>query len=220
MNSLIKIGLQTLLDRDRYMLENNVGERSITHRLGMYYQSLFPLWDVDCEFNRNLDKPKEITVNPQELLRRMANVLQEKSEYKHNVSTAEEVDQNTIRVLREQLLDESRLRYDEELDLFYFLLTLENGQEVVKNIAPDIIVHKRGSQDNLVVIEAKKSSNGDRYARAYDLVKLIVLVSDPAYRYKHGYFLDLPVGSKLTSHKKFTFRPIEIDKRIKIAVSS
>lgn len=38
----------------------DVNERSLTHRLAVYVESLFPEWDVDCEYNRNDADPKRI----------------------------------------------------------------------------------------------------------------------------------------------------------------
>ena len=38
---------------DSYLIENNVHERSLTFRLGMYLQNEFPDWKVDCEYNKN-----------------------------------------------------------------------------------------------------------------------------------------------------------------------
>ncbi|MHA1285084.1 MAG: hypothetical protein ACTSQP_21505 [Promethearchaeota archaeon] len=54
-------------------------------------------------------------------------------------------------------------------------------------IYPDIIIHKRGSQeDNLLVIEVKKSSN--RRNRNLDRYKIKELKNGP-YKYKYGLFL-------------------------------
>lgn len=42
-----------LYEWDYHLLENNVSERSIAHKLGCYLQLLFNDYDVDCEYNRN-----------------------------------------------------------------------------------------------------------------------------------------------------------------------
>ena len=39
---------------DRYLIDHDVNERSLTFRLGFYLQHIFSGWDVDCEFNRNV----------------------------------------------------------------------------------------------------------------------------------------------------------------------
>jgi hypothetical protein len=51
-----------MLERDRHLLDYDAGERSITHRLGLYLEPLFPEWDVDCEYNRNGHDPKTVTL--------------------------------------------------------------------------------------------------------------------------------------------------------------
>lgn len=49
-----------LFEKDNFLLKIDVSERAISHRLGMYLAEKFPLWDVDCEYNRKglLRKPK------------------------------------------------------------------------------------------------------------------------------------------------------------------
>jgi hypothetical protein len=37
---------------ETYLLEKDLGERTLTHRLAMYLESQFPGWDVDCDYNR------------------------------------------------------------------------------------------------------------------------------------------------------------------------
>ncbi len=46
--------------RDRYLLENDLNERTISHRLAIYLQKRFPDWEVDCEYNRNRDITKSL----------------------------------------------------------------------------------------------------------------------------------------------------------------
>jgi hypothetical protein len=48
------------LERDRYLLEVDANERSMTHKFGEHLQAQFPDWDVDCEFNRLGRLPKEL----------------------------------------------------------------------------------------------------------------------------------------------------------------
>ena len=52
--------LEELLRRDRYLLEVDANERSISHRFGMYLQAVFPDFDVDCEYNRDGIEPKRL----------------------------------------------------------------------------------------------------------------------------------------------------------------
>lgn len=50
--------LRTFYTRDKYLLEKNVNERSMTHKIAEYLQAEFLEpgklgWNVDCEYNRN-----------------------------------------------------------------------------------------------------------------------------------------------------------------------
>ena len=56
----VKCALSMLLKRDSCLLKVDANERSITHRLGIYLQEVFPEWDVDCEYNRDDHKTKRL----------------------------------------------------------------------------------------------------------------------------------------------------------------
>lgn len=135
--------LDMLLERDRFLLVADLNERSITHRLAMYLQSLFPEWHVDCEYNRDGHDPKEL--------------------YLPQIGAGE---------------------YDTDATTVY----------------PDIIVHQRDSSNNLLVIEAKKTTS--RRESQYDVVKLeqyqrqlgyrhalfvvfVIAADHPGYRFQH-----------------------------------
>lgn len=51
----IKIAFDLLYKNDEYLLQNNCSERAIAFRLAMYLQTLFNDYDVDCEYNLNID---------------------------------------------------------------------------------------------------------------------------------------------------------------------
>ena len=38
--------------RETHILEKDVGERALTHRLAVYLEKQFPGWEVDCDYNR------------------------------------------------------------------------------------------------------------------------------------------------------------------------
>src|ERR1700754_1578451 len=38
--------------RETHLLEKDLGERTLTHRLAVYLESRFAGWDVDCDYNR------------------------------------------------------------------------------------------------------------------------------------------------------------------------
>lgn len=49
----ILTAVNKLLQQDKYLLENDLNERSITHKLAEYLQQEFPELNVDCEYNGN-----------------------------------------------------------------------------------------------------------------------------------------------------------------------
>jgi hypothetical protein len=48
--------LQEFYMRDRAILERDLGERTLTHRLAVQIERHFPGWDVDCDYNRLGDR--------------------------------------------------------------------------------------------------------------------------------------------------------------------
>ncbi|MEW6325834.1 MAG: hypothetical protein AB1515_10670 [Nitrospirota bacterium] len=129
----LSAAISELLDKDRYLLQHNLNERTISHRLASYMQSYFKGWDVDCEYNRDHDDPKKIPL-PR---------------------------------------------------------TKVNSDDVdAKIVFPDIIVHHRGRDNNLLVIELKKSTN--RESTDSDLEKLRLIKK--TLKYKHALSIRLQVG--------------------------
>ena len=61
-------------------------------------------------------------------------------------------------------------------------------------VYPDIIIHKRGIQDNLLVIEVKKSNSGR--SNSFDKKKLCYFTSDRDYLYRFGLFLSLDMEKR------------------------
>lgn len=123
----IGIALQLFLHKDNQLLEYNVNERAISHKLAEYIQILFPEWDVDCEYNRRENDIKRL---------------------------------NRIKECDEQ----------RKTDIIY----------------PDIIVHHRGEEDNLLVIEIKTNGQDD----ICDRKKLQLLTQkDGEYGYDWGLYL-------------------------------
>lgn len=120
----------SVLERDAHLLEVSCNERAISHRLGLYMAELFPEWDVDCEYNRDGERPKEIRIGSG---------------------------------------DDG-----------------ENGSRVL----PDVIVHRRDSSNNHVVVEVKKDSNPEGNVR--DVEKLRDYCD--VLKYRHGVFVCFSVG--------------------------
>lgn len=56
----LRIATEIFLERDRHLLTVKANERSITHKLAIYLEPLFPDWDVDCEYNRDGKNSKRV----------------------------------------------------------------------------------------------------------------------------------------------------------------
>ncbi len=59
----VDVILQRLVEHDRDLLLLDANERTITGRLGVYLQELFPEWNVDCEYNRILECVKQVVID-------------------------------------------------------------------------------------------------------------------------------------------------------------
>jgi hypothetical protein len=64
--------------------------------------------------------------------------------------------------------------------------------EDARTVFPDIIVHRRGSKDNLLVIEAKKAGSSN----ASDLAKVRAFMTSDEYQYRYGLLLQFITGSQ------------------------
>jgi len=51
----LELALNVLRANDGFLLQNNVSERSIAHKFALYLTILFPSYDVDCEYNSNVE---------------------------------------------------------------------------------------------------------------------------------------------------------------------
>ena len=145
--------IDTLRMNDFYLLQNNCSERSIVHRLAIYIEQVFPEFNVDCEYNRNLsDKKRLLSVIPEGL---------DEDEYNRN-----------------------------------------------RLVSPDIIVHKRDSnKENLLVIEVKKSTTSvNNSLREFDYEKLRLFTSaEYGLGYRYGMYIELTTGPG-----KFVYPKIEL----------
>lgn len=56
---LVLLALKELLKKDEWLLQHDLSEQSISHKLGEYLQYLFNDFNVDCEYNGNVDDPSE-----------------------------------------------------------------------------------------------------------------------------------------------------------------
>lgn len=136
----VQKAIERLLVRDCYLLEMDLNERSISHKLASYLQDEFGEgWHVDCEYNRDHDIKKKLIIG---------------------------------------------------------LEPVAPDDDTATTVFPDIIVHHRGSADNLLVIEMKKTRNLQRRARDFDLEKLRAF-RQGRYRYCHTLYLQLKTGGDI-----------------------
>ena len=143
--------LQKLRRLDKELLDINVNERTITHKLAEYLQEHFPEFNVDCEYNRDRNYIKRIR-NKRDRSKEIANLS--------NFKLAELIWEN------------------KEADTIY----------------PDIIVHKRTThKNNLLIIEVKKKPNPN--TGEFDKEKIEELMERP-YNYKFGLFLRIDLDDE------------------------
>lgn len=114
---IVENAISEVKEKDPQLLKNDLNERSISHKLGVYLENKFPDYDVDCEYNgyARADNNKKY-----------------------------------IMIIRGKIVELGKLR-DSDKD-----------QDLLKRIVyPDVIVHQRGNDNNLLIIEVKKSTNDD-----------------------------------------------------------
>lgn len=56
---LLNLAINILFANDGDLIERGANERCISHKLAMYLQPLFNGYNVDCEYNLNVDSPNE-----------------------------------------------------------------------------------------------------------------------------------------------------------------
>ena len=66
--------------------------------------------------------------------------------------------------------------------------TVETGDVDAKTVYPDVIVHRRGTDHNLLVVEAKKANNAGGTDR--DIRKLEAFVRELGYQYAAAVVID------------------------------
>ena len=78
----VNFALDIFYVKDKYLIDNDIHERSMTHKLAIYLEELFKEYDVDCEYNKNISESKKIHDIESEIqkIRKI-----EKDEYKDSV---------------------------------------------------------------------------------------------------------------------------------------
>jgi hypothetical protein len=129
-NTLVQQAIDKLLQKDIWLLANDTSEQSISHKIAFYLQPLFANYNVDCEYNGDIDR---------------------------------ENNKKSISILKSDLQQIGLLRNKEASDL--------EKEFTNRAVFPDIIIHRRGTNDhNLCIVEVKKSTSSVPYD--YDHIKL------------------------------------------------
>lgn len=127
-----------LMEQDAALLTQTATERSISFRLAIHLQAVFPDWNVDCEYN--------VWGTPWRRIKA-----------KHISPTSNSAD------------TEACTAY------------------------PDIVIHRRGSDEKLMIIELKKSTN--KLGRHQDIKKITAYKTEHAFQ--HAFYLDIGVEKDL-----------------------
>lgn len=157
LRTAVKRSIQKLLQKDYWLLEHDLSERSISHKLAEYIQLKFAHYHVDCEYNGDVSRPAG---------RKRADML------KAHV----------------QMIDE--LTEKEEAE--------QHKDYVSRQVFPDIIIHRRGDNDNnLCIVEIKKDTSGE--TSDYDYLKMRAYTGnefDNTLQYQLGIFVRFITGNK------------------------
>src|SRR5688572_16675062 len=54
-NDMLIAAIEQVIAKDSHLLVHDLNERSISHRLAVYLTPMFDDFDVDCEYNGNVD---------------------------------------------------------------------------------------------------------------------------------------------------------------------
>lgn len=185
-NNLIIRSLRKLIKDDYYLLEKEVNERSVTHKLAEHLQLLSPEWNIDCEYNKNLNNQK--TLDFTRIVKGVLDKINSHTKERRRNSETQELSRELKNFQKKSLHDESG-----QLSFLKFKSKNFESKSYIKKVFPDIIAHLRGTRNNKIVIEAKLTKNTDQKARQFDLVKLALFTeANGQYCYDAGYFLELP----------------------------
>ncbi len=230
----IKKSIETFFKLDSYLITNDLHEISITHRLAIYLDEIFINYNVDCEWNKNLNKPKTIyfeepslksfleEINRQvplriEKIKKEIRDAKNKQLYFINYLEKDFIEKKERSISQLQKIqkfinhewNQDDVEYTDSSGSKYYKLSLKNdtGENVLKKIRPDIIIHHRGTKQNFAVLEVKKKNAGGKnyYEKSKhdDLLKLLAMTMQQNLKYKYGFFIELP-------EKDFIWKKIQI----------
>ncbi len=135
--------LEMLHKAHSHLYEVDVNERSLTHWLAVYLSRLFPGFEVDVEYNRNLEEPKRLQLTV-------------------DTTTANDIKATTV--------------------------------------FPDVIVHRRGSHQNLLVVEVKKGPRADG-TRDAEKLKAFTRPEPDGLGYRFGAFVRVNTDGSYTLNR-------------------
>jgi hypothetical protein len=160
MIALVDLAVADVIKNETNTLTRGLNERTISTHLSNYLKPYFKGYDIDHEYNGDIDKPND-----------------------------------------RKALDIASNRLNE--------IGKKTNLKANYKLSPDIIVHKRGTnKNNLIVIEVKKDSSPDR-DKEFDLIKLEHLTIDYLgnhYNYKLGIALSFGTGKNTGDVNKVYFQ--------------
>jgi hypothetical protein len=119
-NQKLTSSLNQVLIDDCYLLEHDISERSISHRLAVYLESQFLGFNVDCEYNGNIDADNG---------RKYICILKEMAENLHLVDVGAEVEEFYYRCVYPDIIIHRRGKNDDNNNLLII--------EIKKSSNPD-----------------------------------------------------------------------------------
>jgi hypothetical protein len=211
--------INELFANDQYLLLNNANERTIAHRFAVYLEKEFEHseYKVDCEYNKlgqkikNVDREEPLfrwsevpgvdADNLKKYIQRKGTILERHAEFEKTESTICIQSAEGSISLR---LNENKTKVNLKINNKYYNLSAQEEDNVLniyenQNVIPDIIVHKRGDSDNLLVIEVEKTNQHDHAEK--DLWKLERLIEDPKYDYQFALFIKFNTCQKFEDSK-------------------
>ncbi len=157
---IINKALELLIQTDEFLLENDVCELSVSHKIASYLERFFQSDCVDVEYNKvnNNKKPKQL------------------EGFKDFLFESDWIDHN------KELITTFYNLTDENIEDFRKgLKKVYNSEKKNKLVIPDVIVHKRGIPENFLVLEIKKKSKSLK--NLYDITKLHFYRSKLDYKF-------------------------------------
>ncbi len=161
---LLVLAIEVIKAKDKWLLEKNINEPSISHKLAETLQMFFPDYNVDCEYDGNIES---------------------------------DIGKKKIFVIKREIVEAK--------------IKLNKGEEetaiddiLIREVLPDIIIHKRGTNEkNLCIIEVKKSKSA-LIDCIYDEIKLqsyTTNYNNNELNYQIGAFLEFETGKQNPRHR-------------------